>query len=259
MDWSGQVTPLKIGTTAGLGRFPTITEAALIFLRVGAGSPQTKMIGVLALEMSTPMAGFPALRETYYTKIKAVSPMKMGVGPAAANPVDADLCTKQLINVCNVSSHEVTAGRGFMPNLGYTSSMVYFREHSGFTDPTKPAYKGDADLDPNRNKDFTVLPKTFVSAGAETYTRGQTVTKYPYITKEFAVAAADTQFSFIGPELEVEIWSGEAPGDPREVKVQTVYLKFPPATTPQKLPLPATSSISFESYTLNKFSNITFC
>lgn len=248
VDWSGQVTPLKINNTMGMGRFPTVREAALIFHRVGptVSGQQASMQAVLALEMATPMAGFPAIRETYYTKIivtpNSGKPLKIGVG---ATPVaDADLCTKKLVNIPNVSSHEACDGRGFMPNMGCTSSMLYFTEHKAPTDPTNVLYKGNPDNDTNRDKTFTATAKNFISTDASNldgqYARQVTVKNYPYISKAFPVAAADTQFTFEGPELDVEIWSGESPADQRSVKVQTIHLKFPAAS--QKVPVPKTNS-----------------
>ena len=281
VDWSGQVTPLKITTngldTYGLGRFITITEAALIFHRTGTTVPATgkqpTMQAVLALEMGTPMAGYPCIRETYFTKIRAINPLKVKVGTAGSME-DAGLCsnangpTPPMINICNVPAHEVTFGRAFMPCLGATSSMHYFTEHKAPTDPT--AYV-DPDNpvtgDPNRNKDWWVFSAdnpgdntrvgikafTNTNAASTAYQRGETVKYYPYVTKQIDIPAAlpatDSIFTFQECEYEVEIWSGEAPDDkyqsgafknsPRAVLVQKVHLKFPAA--PVKLPLPVTN------------------
>ena len=226
LDWSGQVTPLKIGSTSGMGRFFTIGEAALMFHR----PKDEEFQAVLLLEMVTPMAGYPVIRQTYFTKIKAVSPLKIGIGNAPV--ADAALCTNQLINICNLSSHECAFGRGFMPTLGCTNQFLYFPEHSA---PTS-----GADGTVGRNTDKTVSVKKLNSAGAESYSRGSTVQNYPYVSKVFPVAGSPSDFTFVGPELEVEIWSGEAPDDGRAVKVQTVRLKFPSSSL--KLPFPGTSS-----------------
>src|SRR5690606_17252132 len=69
-EWTGQVTPLQISEpgrvkTMGMGRFLTVSEAALIFYRKGRPvkptsgdlQPPPQMEAVLALEMSTPMPG----------------------------------------------------------------------------------------------------------------------------------------------------------------------------------------------------------
>ena len=246
IDWSGQVTPLKIGSTMGLGRFPLITEAALIWHRTGTAvaGKQPTMAAVLALEMSTPMAGYPALRETYFTKIKATKSMQVTVG--AKGPVDSGLCYPDaMFNICNVPSHEVAQGRGFMPALGVVASMHYFNEHKGATDPTVYV---NPETDPNRDNTFNVSVKTFNtdSATNKKYSRGVTVKNYPYVTKAIPVnEATDKNFGFTEGEFEVEIWSGEAPGAPevngdkRAVKVQTVTLNFPKV---DGLPLPLTNN-----------------
>ena len=77
-DWSGQVTPAETGPgnplgvgLHGLGRFITLSEAALVFTRAGDLTPklpattpvvkeQKQMQAVLLFEMVTPMPGFPA-------------------------------------------------------------------------------------------------------------------------------------------------------------------------------------------------------
>ncbi len=254
MDWSGQVTPLKIGDTMGLGRFPTISEAALVFLRVGPndgpGSKQSKFQGVLLLEMATPMAGYPSIRPTYFTKIIATKQMQVTVGTGGAQ--DADLCRDKLINICNISNHELNQGRGFMPIIGAVAALQYFKEHKGPTDPT--AYV-DPRTDPNRENSFAVTGtdragvKKFTNADPSSvnYKRFQTVTVYPYVTKEFAILPADTAFTFTECDLDVEIWSGESPEDKyrsgpskgadRAVLVQTVHLSFPAG--PKNIQLPA--------------------
>jgi len=223
LDWSGQVTPLKIGTsTSGMGRFLTVVEAALVFHRF----ENDKFQAVLVLEMATPMAGYPAIRETYFTKVKAVTPLKIGIGGAPV--AEAAFCTKQLINICNISSHECTFGRGFMPTLGCSAPFLYYPEH--------PAATSGPDGMVNRNTDLTVAVKNFNSSGAESYSRGSTVQNYPYVSKVFTVSGNPSDFTFVGPELAVEIWSGEAPDDSRAAKIQTIRMKFP--SNPLTLPFP---------------------
>ena len=262
VDWSGQVTPLKITvnaiTTAGLGRFITITEAALIFHRTGTAvaGKQPTMQAVLALEMGTPMAGYPTIRETYFTKVTVKKKMMVTVGKGTA--ADAEFCSspkdpaKPLINICNIPAHEVTFGRGFMPCLGCTSSMHYFPEHKA---PTNPTAYVDPDMDPNRNQDYFVGgnkalagvkkfvnddPSSTVYARQKNGTGPGTVTIYPYVSKQIPIAAADADFDFSGTDLDVEIWTGEAPDDNRKILVQTVHLSFP--DSPKKLPLPVTNN-----------------
>ena len=273
VDWSGQVTPLKITinviTTAGLGRFATISEAALVWHRTGTAvaGKQPTMQAVLVFEMATPMAGYPCLRETYWTKVNVnpTTAKKMMVTVGSGSQMDAELCANPkgpLVNVVNVPGHEVGDGRAFMPQMGCVNGWHYFPEHKAPTDPTATA---DPDADPNRNQTWYVGGdkskvgiKQFKNndpmsigdsrpgevGGYKRQVNGAglgTVTIYPYVTKQIPVAAADADFNFTGTDLDVEIWAGEAPDDKRSVLVQTVHLSFP--DSPKKMPLPFTNGL----------------
>jgi hypothetical protein len=60
----------------GMGRFITISEAALVFYKSGpiitnpSPQEQRKMQAMLLLEYVTPSPGFPALRDTFWTKMR---------------------------------------------------------------------------------------------------------------------------------------------------------------------------------------------
>ncbi len=266
VDWSGQVVPLKVrgndGTaTAGLGRFITLSEAALIFHRpplVGAKAPimPQGLQAVLALEMSTTMGGFPALRETFYTQVIATTPMMVAIGSKGA--VNANFCTTKMINICNLPAHELAQGRGFMPTFGFQSQMHYFPEHSG---PTRPLDFDLPDQDPKRNKTFPVNVKIFdnkISSSVEgSYLRGTTVRYYPYVSNILPVETADREFTFMPFNMTVEIWSGESPDDPRRVKVQTIQLEFPQATALLPQTTAAGLQTRFQNANPNELDNIT--
>ena len=282
VDWAAQVTPLKIKNTMGMGRFITISEAAILFHRTGplggdpASQQRTRMQAVLLLEMTSPMAGYPALRETYFTKIRAVdaSGSSKPFGVTFANgggASDIGLCSipglpgpmqPQFVNINNVSSHEVTGGRGFMPSFGFTSGMHWMREHKA---PTQiPPINPGSDGNRNTLKDCYVKQFTNKSphslaypASPFNYTRDPgttplpvrpaypaeplpicTAQAYPYVSNPITIpydAVKKTfpaEFQLKGGTLEVEIWSGEAPDDPRKRLVQTVMLEFKDITTP---------------------------
>lgn len=291
-DWSGQVVPLKIGgqraTTpvtnitnghvingaAGMGRFVVVSEAALIFHRTTDPDPITgaarkplvngsaqAMQGVLVLEMSTTMPGFPGIRPTYYTVAKATRPtfVEVRTGSAVTTPpTDIQFSTLPEINICNVSPHEVTDGRGFMPMQGAQASMHWFPEHFGptYLNPLLPAMFNaggvpDPDLDSKRNRAFAPCKAKAFAKGNSTYLRdtsgsntNATIRRYPYVSNTFAIptptANNGTPPNFDlylqGGAFDVEIWSGEAPDDPRRVLVQVLHLDFgdapstPPAT-----------------------------
>jgi uncharacterized protein (TIGR02600 family) len=240
-DWSGQVTPIKIGNTMGLGRFFTVSEASLVFFRTGtvpAGQKQTEMQAVLLLEMTTPMAGYPAIRETYWTKISSsdTNIIVNNSGNPAARPLG--FCRTPtgtqvpMLNIPNMASHEVQFGRGFMPNLGFATAFFYYPEHNG---PTNPANYPN---DPNRRTTATINTKSFTKniPHSTAYTRNETVRYYPYVSDIIPLgtgAQGAQTFELLNDLVfNVEIWSGESPDHPNSELVQTVNLKFPAGILP---------------------------
>ncbi len=261
VDWSGMVVPLKVNNTQGLGRFVTLSEAALIFHRStdndrvpptngGSGNAQV-MQAVLSLEIATTMPGFPAIRPTYFTKVRAITPtfatVKNSNMPGFTSlRTDMQFNTTPEYNICNIAPHEVTYGRGFMPVQGSSSSMHYFAEH------TKPSHPNDyfdavglsnPDLDPSRNQNFTVYIKTFEKGKNASYKRqsqgGDTVTRYPYVSAPVPIptnSPGTYDLTVEGGSFEIEIWSGEAFDDPRATLVQTATVDFSTPFTVTGLP-----------------------
>jgi uncharacterized protein (TIGR02600 family) len=267
-DWSGQVTPLRRSTAVGelyqgLGRFPLISEAAIVFTKatkVGAPAADKFMRATLILEMSTVMPGYPALRETFWTRIKPVRATKIAIGDGTAASYnfcgDDDLTTSNtgLINVCNVGSHENAQGRAYMPDLGVAAWLSYYPEHKAPTlmgatalekPPTDPNRIGTI-MDP-KPKLFSETQQT-VSKSYKRSTTGVpgTVNYYPYSTGPIP-CTGKTTFSFQAGAYDIEIWSGEAPDDTRSQLVQTVHLDFPNTmipTAPGKFTIPTGSDLS---------------
>lgn len=286
-DWSGQVTPtevpedhpLAIGLK-GMGRFPMITEAALAFYRTGRlmgpaqNERQIGMRAILMFELGTTMPGYPALRETYWTKVRVsrdtkVTPIfkvvsegkpveQAGVKQAVFSAADP-----ALINIPNLSNHEIYQGRGFMPTLGFMAPFYYYPEHFSPTnpdaypiDPAKPDDPVASPPDPARNPSSVRKLKRFGRTVNEVYQRGKTVESYPYIGPDPATNGDGAviyrennqgeklfapEFEFEGGRFEVEIWSGEAPDHPKSRLVQTVVLDFGDpgnCKTTQRLPVP---------------------
>ncbi len=268
-DWSGQVTPIRITNTQGMGRFLTPTEVALIFYGTTGSTPKV-MRCALGIEMATVMAGLPGLRDTYYTVVKpgqsypgepnrvpVETKIKVGdnttstgikliygVSPLTAKPGEG------LINICNISNHELAFGRAFMPVLGFTPAMHYFTEHKSPSLMQSPPEAPDN----NRTTDYTVNAKTFANNKLESlnYKRGDTVKVYPYVSDPIPLLNKDgktaaTTFELEGGNFDIEIWSGEAPDDPRRTLVQTVHVDFPKGGGGAiKLPAP-TSTAAFET------------
>ena len=257
-DWSGQVTPIRLENQPsnvgyqGLGRFVTVQEAALIFYRTGAfrptmGGTQDSIQAALVLDLATPMPGLPALRETLFTTVTVVRPTYVTLAQGGLGKQDIELVgpvgTKRW-NVGNVAGHDVAFGRGFMPTVGWVSQLHYYEEPAGWTDITDPSR-------PKPNMSSQARPKIFQKDASTlavdlTYKRGKAITFYPYISNKIPAPpnTGDKGMTIEGGAYDVEIWSGEAPDDPRKQLVQTIHLNFPgnagatPAEAPLKISIP---------------------
>jgi uncharacterized protein (TIGR02600 family) len=237
-NWSGQVTPIRLDRESnpdfrnvapyqGLGRFPTIAEVALVFYRQSTNS----MRAALLFEMTTPMPGYPALRETIWTRVRVDRPTLAtldGKDPAE-NQAASDIHLvgrpgTALINIPNLSSHDVGYGRSYLPTLGVHTHLYYNAEASAWTDlndPSRPIQSGAVGL----RKIFNNADPSSLN-----YQRNKTVTFYPYVSDIIPTPAAAGTLKFRGGAYTIEIFSGEAPavdgGDPRSSLVQTIHISF---------------------------------
>jgi len=246
-DWSGQVTPgrYKSGLHQGLGRFVTVDQAALVFYRVDA----THMRAIFLFQLVSPMAGFPAIRDTKWTTVRAVQPATITIAGGTATPFN--MCAigsdpKTLINIPNIASHDYLDGRGYLPVLGAGAALCYYPEHTTYPDPNLMLSKPGSPPPPGFNSSATRIVKQFdnkqgASAG---YIRGQTVQFYPYVSDPFVIGPAGT-FDLSELKLDLSIYAGTATGDPfgETEPVQTIHLKFPAIL---KAPLPTTASTDFK-------------
>lgn len=270
-DWSGQVTPLRRQPDdndryQGLGRFVQPIEVAVIFhgTTAPAGKPAGKYIrATMVIEMATVMAGFPAIRETYWTRITPINgptgePRPSRIRVTNAPPAEVDLQNdiqihlcgnvgEQLVNIQNLSSHEVAQGRSYMPTLGFITPMYYFKQHKGFT-LLQPAHLAD----PNRDATMAIYTKKFDNSRPESRYPGVwstapgnaptggngTISVYPYVSDPIRVGAAtaNPQFKIVDlGRYKIEVFAGEGPRDPRsgmdvsggDRPVQTLYVSFP--------------------------------
>jgi hypothetical protein len=280
-DWSGQVTPLRAPDSAatdfqGQGRFFTVQEVAIMFYNMDTANVDPKrMQAALLIEMATTTPGFTGLRPTYYTRVRPLPGREIGIKFAQqdsftpiqlcgrASEWDDSRPARGLININNVSPHEVTFGRAFMPVLGFTAPLFYFPEHRGPTNlkgiTSIPALIRP-ELDPNRNNAFPgSLPvKTFDNQRPESrhYVRegagaNPTVRVYPYVSDVINLGN-HLSFYLSGGGFEIQIWAGESPDDPRAGGesgatdatgkplglVQTLYVEFPHPQGNEAAPLP---------------------
>lgn len=260
-DWSGQVTPLRTSDVdskngyQGLGRFPTVSEVAIVFGRSSLNPESAKVAAApgyqatLILEMATVMPGFPAIRQTCWTRVTVDRPTFVTL-PGNSVPLDIQLVGgpgESRINIINVASHDATNGRGFMPTLGFLNQMCYFPEPSGPTDITNPsAPKPVAAFAAAKKWQWVDGPTTLADV-TKTYKRGVTSTLYPYCSKLFTLPAGTTELKFTGGAYTIEIFAGEAPDDTRNAQtpVQTIHVAFP--STLVTSPVPTTVDASFGS------------
>ncbi len=221
VDWSGQVTPLRTNPTSrfqGLGRFPMISEAAIVFHRA---NPATKIQATLLFEMSTVMAGFPVLRDTYWMRVTVNRPTKIGTTDIELVGLVGD----KRINIVNVGSHDVGFGRSYLPILGFMNQLHFFSEPKNPTlDKVTTYLAGQA-----AGKKF----EKHVSTVDGAYVNGTTVQYYPFVSNAIDIPT--------GPELTyscgsytVDIFAAERPGDTNPGRgdlVQTFVIDFPKDVT----------------------------
>lgn len=243
-DGSGQVTPLitrgkdaarggAIGTQ-GMGRFLTVSDASIMFYktRTRTAPVEDAIQAVLILQMTTTMPNYPGIRDTFFTKIRELAGARNKIKIAPNQPAsDLNFSTDFLINVNNVSAHEIDNGRGFMPTLGWVSHMHWFPTHPAPTStgaPPNPAFMPVAKTFSN---DATTYPEI------KAYARGRTEKIYPYVSDPISIMIPDPadpskkknapDFEWTGGSFEVEIYAGEAPDDPAARLVQTIQFAFP--------------------------------
>jgi hypothetical protein len=257
LDWSGQVTPLRPPSAVnadanmqGHGRFITLQEAAVIIsdCPVPPGQPATAraMRAMLVLELVTTTPGFVGLRPTYYTRVNPVAGRETRIRtPGSTTDQIINLCgrpdeavrghARGLIDIPNMSSHEVTFGRAFMPTIGFSTALHFFPENFGPTNlSTLPLSTLVAPWnDPARNRNFTVLRKVYfhdhphsrsyrratdTAQGAQANPTGTvgTVKIYPYVSQPIVYTPGNpNQMIFTGGAFDIQIWAGENPDDPR--------------------------------------------
>ena len=247
--WSGQVTPLRTERFdaqlgfQGLGRFPTIKEAALIFYRTGANRPkmgntQDSIQVALVFDMATPMPGLPAIHETFFTVVTVVRPTNVKIGTGEMQDIElVGPRNTARWNTSGVCSNDVGQGRGFMPMLGWIQQLHYYEEPSGWTDiadASRPKANMSAKATP---KIFEKDDSTRVFFDPLDYKRGKAITYYPYISNKIpapsnTASAAEKLMTIEGGAYDVDIYSGEAPDDPRKQLVQKIHLNFPGNANP---------------------------
>jgi len=127
-DYAGQITPIKIGNTRGFGRFPTLSEAAIIFTMEPRGSktPTTpdRMRATLVLEMFTPSFGWIGMKDTYAVRVDSPSQTGLTItDPTTGAPVD--LLPASATNIVTCGVHAGPHGRFLGGHLGFGNQFFY--------------------------------------------------------------------------------------------------------------------------------------
>lgn len=187
--------------TKGFGRFPIVTEAALIFYATAstantAGSPGSKMRALLMLEPYSPTAG----SWTWSPLVRYVVKDAKNLSINGKTGLFRDDLTSLVTSRCGY-------GSGGNHNTAYTGIYASFRMWNG------------SGSDKNKN-----IPAT----GFTTWDQEK---DYPFVSDEIALDASQQKFSFGGGEVTVEVHSGYAEAATEATKVQTFKIKFPAAAT----------------------------
>ncbi len=187
--------------TKGFGRFPVITEAALIFYATAstdgkAGSPGKKMRALLMLQPYSPTAGSWSW-----------SPLVRYVVKDAKNLSINGKTGLFRDNLTNLLTARCGYGSGGNHTTAYTGTYAAFRRW----------YEMGGENDHNKN-----IPATG-------FTKWDEESDYPFVSDEIDIDPAQKKFTFEGGEITVEVHSGYADAATDATKVQTFKIKFPPA------------------------------
>lgn len=211
----GVVVPLQIDKTSGFGRFPTISEAALVFYHAGFNADKSKQLlrAYMVFETFNPMFG--------YSAISAPSADDIANGYVVTHEVKG----LDKFRVKSPTMAAVTA-LGFPPTATnkITSSSVstwHGRDMGGF-EGIMHTLGNKVDANPGETnyyqlQSYVTPTKAGGSPGVE-------------------IPAADTTFKFTGGEVTIKVqWAGQ--------DLQTLKVKFPDSTG--DWPLPQLDKASF--------------
>ncbi len=202
-----QIVPLVPGPsmpgagTKGFGRFPTITEAALVFYATGksATEPDKKMRAALVLEPFSPTAGSWTWSPLVRYVVKGLNSLTIN-GRTSLFP---ETLTSLVTSRCGYAS-------GGNHNTAHTGTFAAFRYWNGSgNDGTK-----------------LIQPPGTVKFDEEK--------DYPFVSDSIPIDPAQGQkdIQFSGGEITVEIHAGYATEAAPDTLVQTVRLRFGKGTWP---------------------------
>ena len=193
--------------TIGIGRFPTITEATLVFYASQSGTPTTKMRAVLIFQPYSATAGSWYWSPLARYVVKSADTLSINGKTGLFGSKLVNLVTSR----CGYNS-------GSEHNTAYTGIYASFRLWNGSgSDLNKriPA-SGEVSSDPERD--------------------------YAFVSDEIDVDPITKKFSFQGGTINVEVHAGYAESDTPQTLVQSYQIKFPAASS--TWPAPADSGRS---------------
>ena len=186
---AGQVVPLKIGNTKGFGRFPTVSEVAVIFyfddiltatdpggtngqllpgdeIYDGTKTAEVPIRCALAVEMFTPSPGFPMLSEAYAMTVTEDVPFKLVKKDSSGQPVEIGLniapSANPFVNYVDVNPWRAYDGRFFMATRGFWNQMMY-ETSAAATAPSNKEIRKYSGADLNiAYKSYPFISKRFV-------------------------------------------------------------------------------------------------
>ncbi|MEI7823142.1 MAG: Verru_Chthon cassette protein A, partial [Verrucomicrobiota bacterium] len=201
--------------TKGFGRFPTITEASLIFYdasKVASTTPD-KMRVVLVLQPFTPTSQSWYVSPLVRYVVKGLEKFTINNIPSAFRNIPRS----------NLITSRCGYGSGGAGNRAYVGIFAAFRYWGGNWDPLRfPAAVPVIENDGTKR-----IPPSGTTTFREEF-------DYPFVSDEIPIDPNenDGNFEFSGGDVTVEIHAGYATAPTPDTLVQTVNLRFPPGTWP---------------------------
>jgi uncharacterized protein (TIGR02600 family) len=183
--------------TKGFGRFPTVTEAAIVFMATSknnATGATTRMQAFIALEPFIPTTGAPAATANVRYRISGLNTFTVNGTPVSFPAVETIRCN---------------TAAGYLDSGGSTA-------FSGFAAQFKKANLSSAAAD--------------LITSARQITRGNEDNAFPFYSALIPVNGGASEFAFSGGTITIEVLTGFADAANAEV-VQTLHLYFPPVPT----------------------------
>ncbi len=219
----GQVTPIRIGTTQGFGRFPVITEAGIHFIATADGkkadgtlgdasvgndtanktlgntlltTTQRRIEALFFLETFVPGQGWPPFTAAYSVRIRGLNQLKIN-GTSLGFPADDT-------DLSRITGSSTFYGRSWGGSSSHLTSLYGARLPARGAMPAD-SNSGDPDVDLNRYP-FVSIPITVdISAGTMNFTGGT-------LTIDVYRRTSSTGTGYSASDVPVNSYTIEIPG-----------------------------------------------